>query len=73
MKMFAALMLVVALAACGQKGPLYLPDEGGEVVTRPAGGQQTQQQSPETAPTPGTQTPNTSTEPEEEKKAPTPR
>jgi predicted small lipoprotein YifL len=25
-----------ALAACGQKGPLYLPDTAGEVVTRPA-------------------------------------
>jgi predicted small lipoprotein YifL len=24
-------------AACGQKGPLYLPDKAGEVVTRPAG------------------------------------
>jgi predicted small lipoprotein YifL len=24
------------LAGCGQKGPLYLPDEPGEVVTRPA-------------------------------------
>lgn len=23
------------LGACGQKGPLYLPDGGGEVVTRP--------------------------------------
>jgi len=23
------------LAACGQKGPLYLPDENGTVVTRP--------------------------------------
>ena len=37
---FAALMAVVAvLAGCGQKGPLYLPDKGGEVVTRPGGGQ----------------------------------
>ncbi len=66
MKMFAALMLVVTLAACGQKGPLYLPDEGGEVVTRPAG--QTQSPAPETAPTPGT------TEPKEEtRKSPTQR
>ena len=24
------------LAACGQKGPLYLPDQAREVVTRPA-------------------------------------
>jgi predicted small lipoprotein YifL len=59
-------LLVMVLAGCGQKGPLYLPDEGGEVVTRPGG--QTQQQSPETAPTPGTTDPK-----EEAKKAPTQR
>jgi predicted small lipoprotein YifL len=32
------LLLSIALAAtfgCGQKGPLYLPDKTGEVVTRP--------------------------------------
>ena len=27
----------LAAAACGQKGPLYLPDHNGSVVTRPAG------------------------------------
>jgi len=27
---------LLALAGCGQKGPLYLPDSSGEVVTRPA-------------------------------------
>jgi len=27
----------VAVAGCGQKGPLYLPDKNGSVVTRPAG------------------------------------
>lgn len=26
----------VALAGCGQKGPLYLPERASEVVTRPA-------------------------------------
>lgn len=32
----ALLALAVSLAACGQKGPLYLPDTTqGEVVTRP--------------------------------------
>jgi predicted small lipoprotein YifL len=36
---FAVLMAVAVLAGCGQKGPLYLPDKGGEVVTRPGGGQ----------------------------------
>lgn len=46
---------VAALAGCGQKGPLYLPDKGGEVVTRPAGQTQQAPQSPETAPQPGTQ------------------
>ena len=29
-------LVVCALAACGQKGPLYLPDAPTEVVTRPA-------------------------------------
>ncbi len=30
------LLALIALAAggCGQKGPLYLPDKGGKVVTR---------------------------------------
>jgi predicted small lipoprotein YifL len=43
---FAALMAAVAvLAGCGQKGPLYLPDKGGQVVTRPGG--QAQQQAPQ--------------------------
>lgn len=31
----AALPLSLSLAGCGQKGALYLPDAGGEVVTRP--------------------------------------
>jgi predicted small lipoprotein YifL len=71
----AALLLI--LAACGQKGPLYLPDQGGEVITRPAGqapsqpsqpAQSSQQQSPEVAPQPSTQTPpDSSTTPEEKK------
>jgi predicted small lipoprotein YifL len=26
---------VLALAGCGQKGALYLPESGGEVITRP--------------------------------------
>lgn len=33
----APALLALALAACGQKGPLYLPDTTqGEVVTRPS-------------------------------------
>ncbi|MBV6418420.1 MAG: hypothetical protein CMLOHMNK_03264 [Steroidobacteraceae bacterium] len=31
--LIAALLL---LSACGQKGPLYLPEPGGNVVVRPA-------------------------------------
>jgi predicted small lipoprotein YifL len=31
-----AVLIAGALSACGQKGPLYLPDAPGEVVTRPA-------------------------------------
>jgi predicted small lipoprotein YifL len=34
--MAAAAVAVGTLSACGQKGPLYLPDAAGEVVTRPA-------------------------------------
>ena len=30
-------LLAATLAGCGKKGPLYLPDTAGEVVTRPAG------------------------------------
>jgi hypothetical protein len=36
------------LAGCGQKGPLYLPEQTGEVVTRPA-----------PTPPPDSQAPNT--------------
>jgi predicted small lipoprotein YifL len=30
-----ALLGALAAGACGQKGPLYLPDQAGEIVTRP--------------------------------------
>lgn len=39
MKSIARVLLGFALlagAGCGQKGPLYLPDEAGSVVTKPA-------------------------------------
>jgi predicted small lipoprotein YifL len=62
------------LAACGQTGPLYLPDRGGAVVTRPAGespppedGATREQVSPETAPQPSTQPPESSTNKSEKK------
>jgi predicted small lipoprotein YifL len=29
-------LLAISLGGCGQKGPLYLPDEARDVVTRPA-------------------------------------
>jgi predicted small lipoprotein YifL len=71
-KMMFAVVLTASLTACGQTGPLYMPDQGGEVVTRPAG--QAQPQSPETAPTPATQTPaDTTTKPNDEKKNQPPR
>ena len=41
-------LLALALSACGQKGPLYLPDSTqGEVITRPT---QTPAQTPEETP-----------------------
>lgn len=30
-----SILLALVLAGCGQKGPLYLPETTGEVVTRP--------------------------------------
>jgi predicted small lipoprotein YifL len=42
--------IAVALGGCGQKGPLYLPDQPGEIVTRPT----------QSAPPPGgSEAPNT--------------
>jgi predicted small lipoprotein YifL len=37
MKWILTASAALAAAACGQKGPLYLPDHNGSVVTRPAG------------------------------------
>jgi predicted small lipoprotein YifL len=68
-----AVAALMAAAACGQKGPLYLPDKGGEVVTRPAGATQSPP-SPETAPQPSTQPPDgTTAKPKDDKKNQTPR
>ncbi|MEZ5498155.1 MAG: lipoprotein [Steroidobacteraceae bacterium] len=50
----AAIVLVVALAGCGQKGPLYLPEPAGEVITRPMSATPAQEAPPaEAAPAPG--------------------
>jgi predicted small lipoprotein YifL len=47
-KVVVLMAAVGVLAGCGQKGPLYLPDKGGEVVTRPGG--QAQQPAPQSQP-----------------------
>ena len=64
-----AAAVVAGVGACGQKGPLYLPDKGGTVVTRPGGGQ-AQQQSPETAPQPSTQPQPANTDSKKKDQAP---
>src|SRR5262249_33452925 len=83
----AAIVAALVTAACGQKGPLYLPDKGGEVVTRPAGATQStpqqqqpqqqqqppQQPSPQSAPQPSSTTPESTTTKPDEKKNPPPR
>ena len=35
-----AFMVLLGVIGCGQKGPLYLPEHTGAVVTRPAAGSQ---------------------------------
>jgi len=77
----ASMFAVFTLAACGQKGPLYLPDTGGEVVTRPAGATQstpqqqpqqqpTQQPAPEATPQPPPNPQSTTPKPDEKKNPP---
>ncbi len=57
-----AALLAFALAACGQKGPLYLPDTTqGEIVTRPT---QTPAETSNSPATPDTSGPATSPAPE---------
>ena len=45
-------LAALAAGGCGQKGPLYLPDKGGKVVTSAPASTAT----PATPPTPATQT-----------------
>jgi predicted small lipoprotein YifL len=49
-----ALILVTALAGCGQKGPLYLPGEAKDIVTRPAAPSPGAPNSPQTVDSPVT-------------------
>jgi predicted small lipoprotein YifL len=58
----ATAAFIACLGGCGQKGPLYLPDKGGDVVTRPAPQQAPRQPSQETAPQPSTQSPQNRSE-----------
>jgi predicted small lipoprotein YifL len=41
---------LLAVAGCGQKGPLYLPDKGAVVVTPPAAGAAAPKPAPAAAP-----------------------
>jgi predicted small lipoprotein YifL len=43
-------LVAMGVAGCGQKGPLYLPDKNGSVVTRPGAAQTPSQTSPTPAP-----------------------
>jgi diaminopimelate decarboxylase len=36
LRLVALALVALGVAGCGQKGPLYLPDKNGSVVTRPA-------------------------------------
>jgi predicted small lipoprotein YifL len=47
--LLASALAALLLAGCGQKGPLYLPDQTGEVVTRPT---QTPEEPPAEQPPP---------------------
>ena len=60
MRMLLGCAVVGAIASCGQKGPLYLPDKAGQVVTKPKSEQT------KAAPAPAPQ-PNTTSSPNEAK------
>ena len=51
----AVLATTLALAGCGQKGPLYLPEKGGAVVTAPPPPPAAPGQPPQPSPAPGPQ------------------
>lgn len=58
---FTVALAVALLTGCGQKGPLYLPEGTGEVVTRPT-------QTPATTAPPATTTPSPDTLPDNKPK-----
>jgi predicted small lipoprotein YifL len=51
-RMIALGIAASALLGCGQKGPLYLPDKTGEVVTRPGTDSTAPPSKPESTPAP---------------------
>ena len=59
----------VALAGCGMKGPLFLPDKNASVVTRPGtSGTTTPPAQTAPAPAPGDTTPSTPKPPQDKDK-----
>lgn len=52
--LLCAAVIPLMTAACGQKGPLYLPPRNGSVVTRPAGPNTTPNTPPKTDQQPST-------------------
>jgi len=52
--LLCVVVMQLMTAACGQKGPLYLPPRNGAVVTRPAGPNTTPNTPPKTDQQPST-------------------
>ncbi len=44
----ALALITMGVASCGQKGPLYLPDKNGSVITRPGSPNASQTPPPQT-------------------------
>ena len=56
MRVLLGWLALSAIAACGQKGPLYLPDEARQVIAKPAADQT--KAPPATAPQSGAASPS---------------
>ena len=63
LRIVIAVALLGLLAGCGQKGPLYLPDQARNIVTRPSGS---------SAPPGQSQAPNTPQSPDSSAQPPNP-